>query len=65
MMLKFWFLASAVQEQSSGPPSATVESNAVEIPFSVDERGELVDDDTEFIQLGQTILKQPAYLLRK
>jgi len=61
MMLKFWFLDSAAKEWSSGPPTATAESDATEVPFSANEGGELLDGGTELSQPGQPVLKQPAY----
>jgi hypothetical protein len=61
MMLKFWFLDSAAEAWSPGPPSATVESDATEVPFFADDVEELLDGGAEPGQQGQSVLKQPAY----
>lgn len=61
IMLKFWFLDSAADEWSCGPPTATVEPDATEVAFFADEGEESLDGGSEFVQQRQLVLKQPTY----
>jgi hypothetical protein len=62
MMLKLWFLDSAaVAHVLPGPPFATVESDAMEVPFFAPELEELLRGGAELVPPSRSVLKQPAY----